>query len=327
MAFDPGYWTPRLIHRKYTETLHPDAHRELSVRIEFAGTSHYFPLGTHLRRRAAQRAARIYQSIVREGWSIANTKFPRELSVALRWADNPVAWTYATIHTSVAPRGLSHSTAAQRQAELKVAIAEADPGVRQALAWCVNQQQGCCCLAAFSSAAEALREIPRQPVHLFLLSQTLPENSAHLFLEQLKVVAPKVTPLLFSIYEDADQLFKSAPGGASGYLFRRTPPTRLLEPIADAWDTRSREKIAKSVRHYFEQAAASLPFGGSADLLHNLTAREHEILALLGKGHPDKEIADLLRISTWTVHGHLKKIFEKLGAHNRTDAVVKYLHK
>jgi len=71
----------------------------------------------------------------------------------------------------------------------------------------------------------------------------------------------------------------------------------------------------------------SLRIDGYAHELVNLTPLEHEILDLLSKGHPDKEMAEILRISTWTVHGHLKKIFEKLGAHNRTDAVVKYLHK
>jgi DNA-binding CsgD family transcriptional regulator len=41
----------------------------------------------------------------------------------------------------------------------------------------------------------------------------------------------------------------------------------------------------------------------------------------------DKEIAETLGISGWTVHGHLKKIFDKLGVHTRTEAAVKYLHK
>jgi DNA-binding NarL/FixJ family response regulator len=145
----------------------------------------------------------------------------------------------------------------------------------------------------------------------------------------LKPIAPNVMGLLLSVYEDSEQLFKSTPGGAGSYMLRRTSPTQILAPIAAAWEKGvfTREEIAESVRHYFEAAVVSLPVGGSAHELVNLTPREHEILGLLSKGHPDKEIAEILRISTWTVHGHLKKIFEKLHAHNRTDAVVKYLHK
>jgi DNA-binding NarL/FixJ family response regulator len=155
------------------------------------------------------------------------------------------------------------------------------------------------------------------------------ETSGAAFLEEIKVIAPKLTPVVFSAYEDADQLFKSAPGGASGYLFRRTAPNCILEPVIKGLGQMipGRESTATSIRNYFAESISSLPVGGAVHQLANLTPREHEILALLSKGHPDKEIADLLRISTWTVHGHLKKIFEKLGAHNRTDAVVKYLHK
>src|SRR6266705_727751 len=93
--FGTEYWGQRLIHRKYTEAFHANADRELSVRIDHAGNSHYFPLGTHNRRLATSRAAQIYQTVARQGWEAANKRFSRELSVAFRWLDNPVAWTYA----------------------------------------------------------------------------------------------------------------------------------------------------------------------------------------------------------------------------------------
>ena len=58
-----------------------------------------------------------------------------------------------------------------------------------------------------------------------------------------------------------------------------------------------------------------------------LTDREHEIMNLLSRGCVDKEIADALQISIWTVHGHLKRIYEKLGVHTRTEAAIKFLDK
>ena len=58
-----------------------------------------------------------------------------------------------------------------------------------------------------------------------------------------------------------------------------------------------------------------------------LTPREKEILDYLTKAYLDKEIAQVLGISVWTVHGHLKNIFEKFQVHTRTEAVVKYLQK
>jgi DNA-binding NarL/FixJ family response regulator len=197
------------------------------------------------------------------------------------------------------------------------------------LSWCINQQDGCCCKATFTTADAALHEASGNSIDLLLAGQNLSDKSGIAFLKELKNLAPGIFGLLFSVFEDSEQLFKAAPGGAPSYIFRRTPPTRILAPIESALKNAGRapEQFNNSIWHYFEGTLVSFPPGGSANELSTLTPREHEILALLSKGHPDKEIADLLRISTWTVHGHLKKIFEKLKAHNRTDAVVKYLNK
>jgi DNA-binding NarL/FixJ family response regulator len=213
--------------------------------------------------------------------------------------------------------------------KFKVGIVETDPGLRQALSWCINQQDGCLCVATFANAAGALSEAQRHSIDLLLVNQNLSDKSGIACLNELSALAPKIFGLLFSAFEDSEQLFEAAPGGAPCYVFRRISPTKILVPLEAALKTgtRTRENFNKSIRRYFEDVVISSPIHGSASELSNLTPREHEILALLSKGHPDKEIADFLRISTWTVHGHLKKIFEKLGAHNRTDAVVKYLNK
>lgn len=58
-----------------------------------------------------------------------------------------------------------------------------------------------------------------------------------------------------------------------------------------------------------------------------LTSREQEILNHVSRGYLDKEIAHLLNISIWTVHNHVKNIYEKLGVHNRTEAALKLLQK
>jgi DNA-binding NarL/FixJ family response regulator len=131
------------------------------------------------------------------------------------------------------------------------------------------------------------------------------------------------------VYEDSDQLFKATPGGASSYLLKRTTPDKLLDPIAGPSGEKhfSSELIAFRVRQYFRKVIDSLPVGDASPDLAKLTQREQEILNLLSKGYVDKEIAEALRISIWTVHGHMKNIFEKLGVHTRTEAVVKYLHK
>jgi DNA-binding NarL/FixJ family response regulator len=328
MESDVAYWKQRLIHRKYTEKPDAPADREFSVRIESSGTAHYFPLGTNDEMEAAVLAMRIYQTVVKQGWAKANQTYTRELTLALRWLDDPVAWTYATIHTrkSVTPFRPLNGTASRAE-ELTVAVIEPDAGIRLALASCANHQNGFRCDATFADAAEALREIPRRRVNFVLANHALADQPGATCVEELRRVLPKLTGLLYSVFEDSDQLFKATPGGAIGYLLKRTAPFRMFEPIAKTSGSLTREQIAARVRDYFHGLFAALPFGPSTLDMAKLTPREHEILALLSKGDLAKEIADSLGISVWTVQGHVKSIFEKLNVHTRTEAVVKFLQK
>ena len=67
--------------------------------------------------------------------------------------------------------------------------------------------------------------------------------------------------------------------------------------------------------------------GPGEDTLPHLTPREHQVMNHLCRGALDKEIAEWLHISAWTVHNHLKNIYEKLSVQNRTEAVMEYLQK
>jgi DNA-binding NarL/FixJ family response regulator len=327
VGFDAEHWMRRLITRRYPEKP-SQAERELSARIEHAGVSRYFPLGTNDEAKAATEAMRIHQVVVGQGWAVANQKFARELTLALRWLEDPLAWTYTTLYTwksgDQAPPFYDRHI---RPATRTVAIVESDAGIRLALAARVNSQEGFCCCAVFSGVAEALREVTRQRIDLVLANYALPDQPGSAGIEALQKARPGIVGLLYSMFEDSDQLFKSTPGGAAGYLLKRTPPQRIFDPIAETTGPLSREIIAAKIREYFQRLVAAMPAGPSALDMAKLTPREHEILSLLAKGELAKEIADTLGISIWTVHGHVKSIFEKLDVHTRTEAVVKFLQK
>jgi DNA-binding NarL/FixJ family response regulator len=323
---DIDHWKGRLISRRYPEST--DDKRELSVRIEHSGASCYFPLGTPDESEAAEAAKRIHQTVDDHGWPDANQKFRRELTLAFRWLDDPLAWTYTTIHTwkhgdPVPPVGEPNSKAAAHH----VAVIEPDAGIRFALVANVSSQSGFQSCAAYSSMAEALREIPRRKIDLVLINYAMPEQSGAGGLETLQQSKATTLGLAYSVFEDSDRLFQTTPGGAAGYLLKRTPAQRIFDPIADTAGPLTREIVAAKIREYFQRLVAAMPSGPSAVNIAKLTPREHEILALLAKGDLAKEIAESLGISIWTVHGHVKSIFEKLNVHTRTEAVVKFLQK
>ncbi|MEY5026593.1 MAG: hypothetical protein RLZZ244_2121, partial [Verrucomicrobiota bacterium] len=83
-------------------------------------------------------------------------------------------------------------------------------------------------------------------------------------------------------------------------------------------------QIARQVVSFFHKAPA-LPSEKSP--LDSLTERERTVLELLSKGFLYKEISDKLNVSLDTVRTHLRKVYEKLHVHSRTEAVLKYLGK
>ena len=126
---DRGYWAQRLIHREYTMGFDSSTNHELSVRIDHGGTGCYFPLKTGEPLLAARRALQIYQTIADAGWKAANWRFSRELTVACRWLDMPLAWTYTTIHTLIpVSRDEAQGTLAGAPPAFEVALTESDAG-------------------------------------------------------------------------------------------------------------------------------------------------------------------------------------------------------
>jgi DNA-binding NarL/FixJ family response regulator len=209
----------------------------------------------------------------------------------------------------------------------KVSIVEDDGGVREHLEMLINGGNDLRCVSSHSSAEEALAKLPGIKPDVVLMDINLPGITGIECTRKLKEKLPSVQILMLTMYDDADQIFQSLTAGASGYLLKRTPPTKLLDDIQAVKNGASpmSPKVARKVVEYFQSRMPTPAAGGSG--CENLSKREEEILDLLAKGYRYKEIADALGISFDTVRSHLRNIYEKLHVSSRTEAVVKYLGK
>lgn len=304
---------------------------EWSVWIEQDGQGHFFPLGTAKASEAAGRARRLQAAVTNDGLAHALTQHVREATVAIRWCGDPVMWTYFTLLTrpaghSARTRSPARSPAAR---SWRVGILEPDAGLRSALVEALLLQPECRRVVEWGRSADALGEIPRSPLDLLLVNHSLEGISGAEFLARLQWLAPDLPARVYSVCSDSDELFKSTPGGAAGYLLRRTEPNRILEPLGGppSQGRQASTELLASVQRSFQQLIGTPALSGGSAEMSRLTPRELEILSLMAKGFLDKEIARDLRISVWTVHGHAKRIYEKLSVHSRTEAVVKYLQK
>jgi len=326
---DVRYWRERLLLRLHPGFGDGGIRREFSTHIDHAGTSYYFALGTNEPAAAAAQALAIYRTAVEDGWEAVRRAYPREVTLSFHWARDPLLWTYTTVLTMVGP---GHAPLRQRARESdparRVVLIESDPGIRNTLERYLNRQKDCRCVP-FADPDAARRQGAMEGALLCFLNHDLAEKAGLANSLQIATMAEGVPALSYGVHLDSEELFALTPGGMSGYVLKRVPPHQILEPVAAVLEGARvpTEQLLRGAYSYFQQLLENDPTRPVSNTVAELTRREHDVLGLLSKGYIDKEIAPALGISTWTVHEYVKRIFEKLRVHSRTEAVLAYLQK
>jgi DNA-binding NarL/FixJ family response regulator len=207
---------------------------------------------------------------------------------------------------------------------IKVAIVEDDEYIRSSLSELVNGNAHLDLAGAYEDGPAALAGIPKSKPEVVIMDIQLPGVDGVECVRTLKAAMPDVNFLMLTAYEDSDKLFESLKAGANGYLLKRTSSTRLLQAIRELHDGGSpmTPQVARRVVRYL-----SNPPENSNPELATLTPGQKKFLDELSQGYSYKEIADHLGISMDGVRSYIRKIYEKLHVHSRTEAVIKYLHR
>src|SRR6059036_1298882 len=114
---------------------------------------------------------------------------------------------------------------------IKVAIVEDTAEAQESLQILINGSPGFTCVAACSSAEEALEAIPHCSPDVVLMDIQLPGMSGIECIRRLTADTPTFQIMMLTVFEDHDRIFQSLAAGASGYIIKKTPPAKLLEAI------------------------------------------------------------------------------------------------
>jgi DNA-binding NarL/FixJ family response regulator len=202
---------------------------------------------------------------------------------------------------------------------IEVMIVEDDEAVRDGLRFLINGSEGYRCTASCCSAEDALVEVSRHQPGVVLMDINLPGMNGIECVVGIKNSFPDIQVMMLTVFDNADQIFKSLEAGATGYMLKKTPPAKLLEAITElvsGGSPMSGEIARKVVQTFARPVARNFPES-------NLTKREEEILAYLSKGYLYKEIAAELFISIEAVRTHIRKIYQKLQVRTRTEALLR----
>jgi len=202
---------------------------------------------------------------------------------------------------------------------IRILVADDHPVVRDGLTAMLATQSDFQVVGEAANGNQVVEMVARLEVDIVLLDLEMPSMDGVEALQALQSQHSEIRAIVFTAFDTDERILGALKAGAQGYLLKGAPREELFKAIRVVSEGNSLLQpvvASKLLQHMSTQAEKEQP------AYEALTEREMEVLRLLGQGKPNKEIAETLVITERTVKFHVSSILAKLGAGNRTEAVM-----
>jgi DNA-binding NarL/FixJ family response regulator len=182
-------------------------------------------------------------------------------------------------------------------------------------------------VAEAADGAEAVELAGRERPDVVLMDVRMPRMDGLEATQRITAdpALPDTRIIVLTTFELDEYVFGALRAGASGFLLKDIDPPDLLAAvrIVSQGDALLAPRLTRRlIEAFVEQQRAAPPAISEGDVLEELTPREREVLALVGRGLSNTEIADELVLSPLTAKTHVARLFSKLDARDRAQLVV-----
>ncbi len=187
--------------------------------------------------------------------------------------------------------------------------------LRQALRLMIEADPRFEVLGEASDGSIALKEIARVRPRVAVVDIKMPGLGGLDIIPRIGAVGHGTATLVFSMYDNPAYVRAAMQAGAKGYLLKSVDRAEMLEAIA---------AVGSGSGFLQRRVASPLVRQTVADMRSEpgrLSVREFQVLELIASGKSNRDIAETLSVSEETIKTHLKRLYEKLGASDRTHAV------
>lgn len=210
-----------------------------------------------------------------------------------------------------------------KSAVCRILLIEDDSPVRERLAAILRRWPGGELIGACGTLAEAVPFIKEQEIDLLVTDLNLPDGHGVQAILMLRNDQPAAEAMVISVLADDRNVIEAIEAGATGYLLKDSDPIDIVDAITELLAGRSpiSSTIARTIvrRLGGRDPKSDTPPDRAEN--QTLTTREMDILWGIAKGFTYSELAERLQISKQTVPVHIKNIYRKLQANNRSEAV------
>jgi DNA-binding NarL/FixJ family response regulator len=199
---------------------------------------------------------------------------------------------------------------------IRVLVADDHAVVREGLRTFLDLQDGIEVVGEAGDGEEAIREAERLQPDVVLIDLVMPRLDGVQAMRELRERVPGARAVVLTSFLDDERLLPALRAGAAGYLLKSVQPPELARAVRAAVEGDALIDPAVAAR-----LVATLA-DGRDERTEQLTPREREVLALIGRGFANKRIALELGIAEKTVKVHVSHVLAKLGVADRTQAAL-----
>lgn len=214
----------------------------------------------------------------------------------------------------------------------RVAIVEDKPFLLESLAQEIGRQEGFeVCLQASDGQdfLDKIRALPTEALPtIVLMDINMPRLNGIEATRQVKTFLPDLQVIMLTVFDEESYIFEAILAGANGYLLKDEPIARIIQALEDVEKGGAQMspeialKALNFLRNPMQVGKTHTAKSNKQNLLEEEpTKREMEVLQAIAQGLSYQETADTLFISLDTVRSHLRKIYQKLYAKNKIEAI------
>jgi DNA-binding NarL/FixJ family response regulator len=205
---------------------------------------------------------------------------------------------------------------------IRVVVADDQSVVRSALVALVSTDDDIEVVGKAANGQEAVALTTRYRPDVVLMDVRMPVMDGIEATRRIRAQVPCAAVLVLTTYDLDEYVFNAIRAGASGYLLKDGDGDDLVDAIrrSAAGDAVMDPGVLR--RLLLEFARGPAPDAGAIELMHRLSSREREVLALIAVGATNDDIAAQLCISRPTVKTHVGALLTKLEVRDRTQAAV-----
>ncbi len=204
---------------------------------------------------------------------------------------------------------------------IRILLADDHTVMRAGLRLLLERQPDMAVVAEAEDGRQAVALADSDPPDVAVMDVGMPNLNGIEATRQIAARHPGTAVVILSMHSDESYVMRALKAGARAYLLKDSAEADLIRAVRTVRQGKSFFSPAVS-KMLLEDYVHQLEQRGEVDSYELLTTREREILQLLAEGKSNKDVANLLNLSLYTVETHRAHILQKLGLHTVPDLIL-----